>query len=234
MCFVIPAVVPWYFWGENLWNALFVCSFLRYVLTLNATWLVNSAAHIWGNRPYDRHINPSENLLVTMSAVGEGFHNYHHTYPSDYRTSEFGWRLNITTLFIDLMTRLGQVTERKRPSADVVEKRRLRTGDGSHTFGIFGEKYEWARVETIGRDKCLEFSRVGSVFTRHDGPLWIMFLSLVWDKHSNIVTLRRTPLAVWKRKKQPEGYCGSRSCHLAKFQSTSLLTSGINQTWSEV
>lgn len=27
---------------------------IRYVLSLNFTWLVNSAAHIWGNRPYDK------------------------------------------------------------------------------------------------------------------------------------------------------------------------------------
>ena len=38
------------------------------------TWLVNSAAHMWGNKPYDQHINPAENILVTIGAVGEGFH----------------------------------------------------------------------------------------------------------------------------------------------------------------
>lgn len=43
---------------------------LRYVLVLNATWLVNSAAHMFGNRPYDRNINPRENRLVTFGALG--------------------------------------------------------------------------------------------------------------------------------------------------------------------
>lgn len=138
----MPAVVPWYYWNENFWNSVFVCSFLRYALTLNATWLVNSAAHLWGNRPYDKHINPSENLFVSAGAVGEGFHNYHHTYPSDYSTSEWGWNVNITTMLIDFMAFIGQVTDRKKPSEEIVRKRRLRTGDGSHTFWFLGQKYD--------------------------------------------------------------------------------------------
>lgn len=52
------------------------------------TWLVNSVAHMWGQRPYDAHINPSENWLVSIGAHGEGWHNYHHTFPFDYKTSE--------------------------------------------------------------------------------------------------------------------------------------------------
>ena len=71
MCFMLPMLVPWYMWGESLWVAYFVPSLLRYTLVLNATWLVNSAAHMWGNRPYDTGINPRENRFVTFSAIGE-------------------------------------------------------------------------------------------------------------------------------------------------------------------
>ncbi len=97
---------------------------------------------MWGNRPYDKLINPAENLLVATGAVGEGFHNYHHTYPSDYSTSEFGWRINLTTMFIDCMAYIGQASDLKKPNPQTIQKRRLRTGDGSHTFGLFGAKYD--------------------------------------------------------------------------------------------
>lgn len=70
MCFFVPISVPWYLWGESLWVAYFVPALLRYTLVLNATWLVNSAAHMWGNRPYDQTINPRENKFVTFSAIG--------------------------------------------------------------------------------------------------------------------------------------------------------------------
>lgn len=71
MCFVVPTLVPWGVWGESLWNSYFLASILRYTVSLNVTWLVNSAAHMYGNRPYDRHISPRQNPLVTLGAIGE-------------------------------------------------------------------------------------------------------------------------------------------------------------------
>lgn len=72
MCFLLPTLVPWYFWGESLRVAYFVPGLLRYTVVLNSTWLVNSAAHMWGMRPFDRNINPRENRFVAFSAVGKG------------------------------------------------------------------------------------------------------------------------------------------------------------------
>lgn len=131
MCFMLPTLVPCYFWGESLWNSFFLASILRYTMCLNVTWLVNSAAHMYGNRPYDKSISPRENRFVTFGAIGEGFHNYHHTFPFDYSTSEFGLRLNPTTCFIDLMCWLGLASDRKRASKEIIEARKKRTGDGS-------------------------------------------------------------------------------------------------------
>lgn len=71
MCFILPTLVPWYIWGETFIHSLYVATFLRYALVLNATWLVNSAAHLYGYRPYDSTINPRENILVSLGAVGK-------------------------------------------------------------------------------------------------------------------------------------------------------------------
>lgn len=131
MCFVVPTLVPWCIWGESLWNSYFLASILRYTISLNVTWLVNSAAHMYGNRPYDKHISPRQNPLVTLGAIGEGFHNYHHTFPYDYSASEFGLNFNPTTWFIDIMCWLGLATDRKRATKPVVEARKAKTGDGS-------------------------------------------------------------------------------------------------------
>lgn len=67
--------------------------------------------------------------------LGEGFHNYHHTFPFDYATSEFGCRLNLTTAFIDLMCFLGLARDRKSVSKDTILARVQRTGDGSYKSG---------------------------------------------------------------------------------------------------
>ena len=79
-------------------------------------------------RPYDESINPSENMFVTIGAIGEGFHNYHHTFPQDYATSEFGITLNPTTLFINLMAKIGWAYDLKTIPKEVILARQRRTG----------------------------------------------------------------------------------------------------------
>lgn len=140
-CFVMPTLVPMYFWGESLLNAFFVCALFRYAFILNVTWLVNSAAHKWGGKPYDKNIKPSENMSVALFAFGEGFHNYHHTFPWDYKTAELGnSRLNFTTSFINFFARIGWAYDMKTVSEDIVRSRVKRTGDGSHNLWGWGDK----------------------------------------------------------------------------------------------
>eukprot|EP01127_Copromyxa_protea_P006190 TRINITY_DN15_c0_g3_i1.p2 TRINITY_DN15_c0_g3~~TRINITY_DN15_c0_g3_i1.p2 ORF type:complete len:314 (+),score=52.30 TRINITY_DN15_c0_g3_i1:65-1006(+) len=118
-CFVIPGLVPYFGWNESLAAGIFVCGALRYALVLHATWTVNSVAHQYGDRPYDKNINPRENGWVSFFALGEGWHNWHHKYPYDYATSEFGCfrRLNPTKVFIDTCAFFGLVWGRKRAVA---------------------------------------------------------------------------------------------------------------------
>merc|ERR1712216_393456 len=73
MCFVFPAQIAVKFWGESFWPAFFVAGALRYMLVLHFTWLVNSAAHLYGDHPYDVVSYPSENPYVSFFAVGEGW-----------------------------------------------------------------------------------------------------------------------------------------------------------------
>ena len=83
---------------------------------------------MWGSRPYDVTINPRENVLVVLGAVGEGFHNYHHTFPYDYATSEYGIKYNLTTAFIDVMAWLGLAYDLKTAKKESITARKLRTG----------------------------------------------------------------------------------------------------------
>jgi len=116
MSFVFPTIVPVYYWQENWLNAMLVAGFLRYTFILHCTWLVNSVAHFYGETPYDPTINPTENVIVAILAIGEGWHNWHHVYPYDYAASEFGitQQFNPTKVFIDGCAKLGLVTDRKR------------------------------------------------------------------------------------------------------------------------
>ncbi|XP_075225347.1 acyl-CoA Delta-9 desaturase-like isoform X2 [Lycorma delicatula] len=132
-CFAIPTYIPIYFWNENPWIAWYVAGITRYTLSLNFTWLVNSAAHIWGTKPYDKNINPTENMSVAILTFGEGWHNYHHAFPWDYKAAELGsYSKNFTTAFIDFFAKIGWAYDMKTATPDMIKRRVLRTGDGSH------------------------------------------------------------------------------------------------------
>lgn len=128
-CFVLPTLVPMWLVGETFWNAHLVNGLLRYTVSLHMTWLVNSAAHTWGYRPYDKHIAPTENPAMAFGLFGEGFHNFHHSFPQDYKSSEFGPLLNPATIFIDLMAYIGQAYDLKTTPKHLIQKRIERTGD---------------------------------------------------------------------------------------------------------
>lgn len=134
MAFVLPTILPVYLWHEDPWIAWYLTVF-KWIVSLHFTWLVNSAAHMWGNKPYDKHISPVENITVAILAYGEGFHNYHHVFPYDYKTAELGdYMFNPTTAFIDFCARIGWAYSLKTMSKETILKRVARTGDGTHKF----------------------------------------------------------------------------------------------------
>lgn len=126
---LVPTMIPVLLWQERFWTSFVFSFMIRYLITLHGTWLVNSAAHYFGNRPYDKHIEARESPYVIYNGLGEGFHNYHHTFPYDYAAGEFGKYLNITTTFIDFCAMLGLVKDRRLADRETVSKRRQRTGE---------------------------------------------------------------------------------------------------------
>ncbi len=75
-------------------------------------------------RPYDSQMRPTENRIVIYLSMGEGNHNYHHTFPWDYSSSEkkFWEFFNPATLFIDLNSWLGLAYDLKKPSHEMVHQ----------------------------------------------------------------------------------------------------------------
>ena len=73
---LLPGALPQLAWGEPFWNGVWVAGGFRYVLCLHATFLVNSAAHFFGHRPYDETSWPGENAAVAFLTIGEGWHNW--------------------------------------------------------------------------------------------------------------------------------------------------------------
>ncbi|KAL1509459.1 hypothetical protein ABEB36_004190 [Hypothenemus hampei] len=162
---LLPSAVPVYFWGESWYNAFFSAYLFRSVAVLNMTWLVNSAAHLWGNKPFDKYIKPVESRFVAIVSVGEGWHNYHHAFPWDYRAAEFGSKYSLTTFTIDLMARYGLAYDLRTTPYHMVQKRAERTGDGTHIIcGPYAEKLEkTGKLDEKDISEILKNKETGSV-----------------------------------------------------------------------
>jgi stearoyl-CoA desaturase (Delta-9 desaturase) len=131
MCFVLPTQVCVYGWGENWWTAFLLAGCCRYLYIKHCTFLVNSAAHLYGDHPYDVMSYPAENPVVSWFAIGEGWHNWHHKYPYDYSCSEYGpfVQHNPTRLVIDCLAAVGLVWGRKTGTAAWARGRARRDRD---------------------------------------------------------------------------------------------------------
>ncbi|GMS94542.1 hypothetical protein PENTCL1PPCAC_16717, partial [Pristionchus entomophagus] len=131
LCFIIPTAIPVYFWGESAFIAFYVAAIFRYAFTLNSTWLINSAAHMFGYKPYDATISPVESAWTNLQAVGEGGHNFHHSFPQDYRASELSHATNWTRAVIDSFAYFGLIYDRKTVSDESIKKIIEKKGDKS-------------------------------------------------------------------------------------------------------
>ena len=93
--------------------------FLRTVVGLHATWLVNSATHIWGSRRFATRDDSTNNFLIALLTFGEGWHNNHHAQP---RVAFHGlsWRQPDPTGWVILLfERLGLIWDVQRPKRGV-------------------------------------------------------------------------------------------------------------------
>ena len=122
--------IPCFFWNETFVNSISTF-FLDFVVVSNHTFLINSANHCWGWKPYDATIEPTLSRITAYLTLGEGYHNFHHTFPSDYSASELKWteNYNPSTLVIDVMEYFGWVRNKRVANPELIQKRRLRTGD---------------------------------------------------------------------------------------------------------
>jgi fatty-acid desaturase len=85
-----------------LWGICF-----RIVFGLHATWLVNSATHMWGYRRFATRDDSRNTWWVALITFGEGWHNNHHAHPSSARHGLVWWEFDPSWLSLKLLRALG-------------------------------------------------------------------------------------------------------------------------------
>lgn len=79
----------------------------RTFAVLNSTFCINSICHLWGSQPHGQANSSRDSWLVSLMTFGEGFHNYHHTYQSDYRNGPRWYNFDPSKWLIFGLSRIG-------------------------------------------------------------------------------------------------------------------------------
>jgi stearoyl-CoA desaturase (delta-9 desaturase) len=85
---------------HDFFGAIALVLLARLVLVYQSTWFVNSLAHFWGTKPFSKEHTAVNNWIVALLTGGEGYHNFHHTFPSDYRNGVHWYQWDPTRVFI--------------------------------------------------------------------------------------------------------------------------------------
>lgn len=78
-----------------------------------------------------RDLKPAENRFVSTVALGEGWHNYHHMFPFDYKAAEHYDFFNFGTAFIRLFEKLGLAYDLREATPEMINSVANRLGDGT-------------------------------------------------------------------------------------------------------
>lgn len=69
-------------------------------------------------------------MLLSIITNGEGYHNYHHTFPYDYKASERG-KFNVSTYTIDFFAKLGLAYDLQEAGENSIKKMTEKCGSRS-------------------------------------------------------------------------------------------------------
>jgi stearoyl-CoA desaturase (Delta-9 desaturase) len=80
----------------GVWTGLAWGGLVRIFLVHHVTWSVNSVCHMWGFRPYRSGDESRDNFVFGVLAMGEGFHNTHHAFPTSARHGLRWWQIDVS------------------------------------------------------------------------------------------------------------------------------------------
>jgi stearoyl-CoA desaturase (delta-9 desaturase) len=99
---------------------------VRLFLVHHVTWSINSLCHAAGRRPYETGDDSRNNVLCGVLALGEGWHNNHHAFPTSVRFGLAWWQLDVGYLLIRLLQSARLAWAIKLPPPEMLRSKRRR------------------------------------------------------------------------------------------------------------
>jgi stearoyl-CoA desaturase (delta-9 desaturase) len=131
----LPTAIAWA-WGDP-WGGLLVAGFLRAALLLQATFCVNSLAHLIGRRTYAPEVSARDSRITALVTFGEGYHSFHHRFPFDYRNGISRWAYDPGKWLIWSLGQLGLASRMRTASRESIGRAAAsaRPGPAGPTIG---------------------------------------------------------------------------------------------------
>ena len=124
MSLALPMLVAGFGWGD-WWGGIIYAGILRIFFVQQATFCVNSVAHWLGDQPFDDRNSPRDHVITALVTLGEGYHNFHHEFPSDYRNAIEWYQYDPTKWSIWIWKQLRLAYDLKQFRATEIEKGRV-------------------------------------------------------------------------------------------------------------
>ena len=119
---ILPALIGFAIGGLSGAMGCFVWAGLaRVVFVHHGTFLINSAAHIWGTQPYSEENSSKDSFWLAFLTFGEGYHNFHHTFQADYRNGHKWYHMDPSKWWIQSFKYLGLNSDLKSTPKHSIE-----------------------------------------------------------------------------------------------------------------
>ena len=121
--FGLPLALGFYL-GDVIGTLLLV-GLLRLVVNHHVTFFINSLAHMWGKQPYTDENSAKDNWFLSIFTYGEGYHNFHHLFQSDYRNGVRWFAIDLNKWFIATAAGFGLARDLRRTPQFKILRARL-------------------------------------------------------------------------------------------------------------
>ncbi|SCU99637.1 LANO_0F02872g1_1 [Lachancea nothofagi CBS 11611] len=119
--FILPALFCKYLFNDFT-GGLIYAGIIRVFVIQQATFCINSLAHYLGDQPFDDRRTPRDNWITALVTFGEGYHNFHHEFPTDYRNAIKWYQYDPTKVFIYASSLVGLSFSLKKFSQNAIQQ----------------------------------------------------------------------------------------------------------------
>jgi stearoyl-CoA desaturase (delta-9 desaturase) len=184
--FILPMLVAC-IWHDPI-GGLLLGGALRLTLNYHSTFFINSLAHTLGKQNFSDSHSSRDNLITAILTFGEGYHNFHHEFPSDYRNGIHFYDFDPTKWLIYGLSKIGLTRDLKESDRDLIIKKQaiMMTKNFRNIFKTANSAREHFMIRIVTKlsgNVENQFSKLNKLKITVT-PLTVIFFVFTYDKMS--------------------------------------------------